>query len=274
MKTEIIQGSIKAITPIHHGSDESTGARSTLRRMKYCVDDKMMEIPVISGNSIRGILRRMIMQDMLEKIDHQLTSLKTYHMLFAGGTLESVSSEAGNINLEMRKQMRGQIPALSVFGSAIGNQMIEGKMKCSYAIPVCKELTPYIPTLDNTNNILSTYEQLTDDYTTRRDDLHGERAEGENAHQMKVNFEVFAPGTEFYHKFVLIDCTDVESAVLGQALKLLKIRPYIGGKSSIGLGEISLNYPNIPKPDEYLNFIKSNKKSMIVAIKSIEGMLK
>lgn len=273
MKTETIEGNIRALTPLHHGSDESTGSRSTLRRMKYLVEGKMMEVPVISGNSIRGILRRMIMRDMLEQLDYKkLSSLKTYHMLFAGGTLESVSSESGNINLGMRKQMRESLPPLSLFGSAIGNQMIEGKMKCAYAIPVCKELIPYLPECNSP--CISSYEQLTDDFTTRRDDLHGERAEDDNAHQMIVNFEVFAPGTEFYHKFVLIDCTDVESAVLGRALDLWKSQPYIGGKSNIGLGEVHLNYPDVPNPMPYKEFINDNKDTMIEAITAIEEMLK
>jgi len=272
MKTEIVQGSIQAISPLHHGSDESTGSRSTLRRMKYLVDGKAIEFPVISGNSIRGILRRLIMKDMLERLDYELTSLKTYHMLFAGGTLESVSSEAGNINLGLRKQMRDSLPALSLFGSAIGNQMIEGKMKCSYALPLCNELvdyTGYYPTPP-----ISIYDQLTDDYSTRRDDLHGERAEGDNAHQMIVNFEVFTPGTMFYHKFVMMDCTDIEMSVLGHVIKLWESRPYIGGKSSIGLGEVYLKYIDSPSPSEYLDFIKSNKELMITTIQSIEELLK
>lgn len=274
MNTGIIDGTIRAMTPLHHGSDESTGARSTVRRMKYQVDGKMMEIPVISGNSIRGVLRRIVMKDMLEQLDYKLTSLKTYHMLFAGGTLESVSSDSGNINLGMRKQMRDALPPLSLFGSAIGNQMIEGKMKCSYAIPICKELLPYLPALESQHPFISSYEQLTDEFTTRRDDLHGERSEGDNAHQMIVNFEVFAPGTEFYHKFVMMDCTDVEMSVLGRALTLWTERPYIGGKSSIGLGEIQITYPDIPSSIEYTKFISENKTDMIKSLNEIEGMLK
>lgn len=282
MKTDRFDGIITAISPIHHGGDESTGSRATLRRMKFLVPStdklgfKKMDIPVISGNSIRGVLRRLVMRDMLDTLDYKLKSIKTYHMLFAGGTLESVSSsDAGAINLDMRKRLRASIPALSIFGSAVGNQMIEGKMKCSYAIPVCSELQTYLPNdmLNPKLNQNSIYELVSDDFTTRRDDLHGERDEDKAAHQMIVNFEVMAPGTDFYHKFTLLDCSDVESAVLGRALELWEKRPYIGGKSSIGLGEIELHY-SVPDSSLYINYLQDKRDDVITAITEIEDMLK
>jgi len=280
MKTERFEGSITALSPIHHGGDESTGARATLRRMKFLIPAdtetgiRKMDIPVISGNSIRGVLRRLVMRDMLDTLGYELKSIKTYHMLFAGGTLESVSSsDAGTINLELRKYFRSAIPALSVFGSAFGNQMMEGKMKCAYAIPKCYELQTYLPDGACNKKSITSYEQIADDFTTRRDDLHGERKDDEAAHQMIVNFEVIAPGTEFYHKFTLLDCNEIETGVLARALELWSERPYVGGKSSIGLGEVSLDYPTIGS-DIYMKYLDENKDNVVAAITRIEEMLK
>ena len=280
MKTEHIHGPIIAITPIHHGGDESTGARATLRRMKYLVDGKRVEIPVISGNAIRGVLRRLIMAHMLETLgygkrteegeaDDRMKSMKAYHMLFSGGTLESVE-DSGAIDLALRRELRTSLPALSVFGSAIGNQMIEGKMKCGIAVPVCTELAAFQPGEQATNSI---YELLTDDFTTRKDDLHGEREEGEAAHQMIVNFECFAPGTTFVHKFSLLDCTDVERAILDKALQLWTARPYIGGKSSIGYGEVKLSYLSEYHTEAYDRFLVEQADKMRATIEKIEGIL-
>ena len=272
MKTERFEGVLTALSPIHHGGDESTGSRATLRRMKFIqTNGKKIDIPVISGNSIRGVLRRLVMRDMLDTLGHELTSIKTYHMLFAGGTLESVqSSDAGQINLDMRKRLRTKIPALSLFGSAIGNQMIEGKMKCAYAIPICTETEMFTP-----NNVsqLSTYEQSTVDFTTRRDDLHADREDGDAAHQMIVNFEVFAPGTSFYHKFTLLDCNEIEAAVLGRAVELWTERPYVGGKSGIGMGEVNLNY-SVPQSAPYMDYLKAQRGDVVSVILEIEKMLK
>ena len=280
MKTDRFEGKIIALSPLHHGGDESTGSRATLRRMKFLVPDnsdsgiKKMDIPVISGNSIRGILRRLVMRDMFDILGYELKSIKTYHMLFAGGTLESVSSsDAGAINLDMRKRFRSAIPALSIFGTAVGNQMIEGKMKCSYAIPVCRELAQYLPVGVCNPESLTSYELISDDFTTRRDDLHAEREDGEAAHQMIVNFEVMAPGTQLYHKFTLLDCNEIETATLGRALELWQKRPYVGGKSSIGLGEVKLDYPAIDST-AYLNYLKDKKDVVVAALTELEEMLK
>lgn len=281
MKTEHINGHIIAVTPIHHGGDESTGSRATLRRIKYIVDGKRIEIPVISGNSIRGVLRRLIMSHMLETLgygkhteegeaDDRMKSMKAYHMLFSGGTLESVE-DSGSIDLALRRELRSSLPALSVFGSAIGNQMIEGKMKCGMAVPICTELASFLPGETPTNSI---YELLTDDFTTRKDDLHGEREKDEAAHQMIVNFECFAPGTIFVHKFSLLDCNDVERAVIDKALQLWIARPYIGGKSSIGYGEVKLNYQAAFDSEPYNRFLIEYADEMRATIEKIEGILK
>lgn len=281
MNTEHINGHIIAVTPIHHGGDESTGARSTLRRIKYIVDGKRIEIPVISGNSIRGVLRRLIMSDMLETLgygkrtedgeaDDRMKSMKAYHMLFSGGTLESVE-DSGAIDLMLRRELRRSLPALSVFGSAIGNQMVEGKMKCGIAVPVCTELASFLPGENPTNSI---YELLTDDFTTRKDDLHGEREKDEAAHQMIVNFECFAPGTLFIHKFSLLDCNEIERAVIDKAIQLWISRPYIGGKSSIGYGEVKLSYQSAYDAGPYDRFLVDNADEMKSTIEKIEEILK
>jgi hypothetical protein len=283
MKTEIIPGILKAVSPIHHGGDESTGARSTLRRMKFVIEGNRVEIPVISGNSIRGVLRRLVMADMLETLgygnltkdgspDERMQSLKAYHMLFSGGTLESVNSgEAGQVNLELRRKLRANIPALSVFGSAIGNQMLEGKMKCGFGLPVCAELKGMltVPVPD-----ISIHELIADDFLTRRDDLHGERKEDDPAHQMLVNIEVFAPGTDFVHQFALVDCSEIEAGVLGRAIELWKAAPYIGGKSAVGYGMVALDYKAIPDPAPYTDFLSQKADDVKAAIEDIETLLK
>jgi CRISPR/Cas system CSM-associated protein Csm3 (group 7 of RAMP superfamily) len=275
MNTIHIDGIITALSPIHHGGDESTGSRSTLRRIKSIVDGNRIDVPVISGNSIRGYLRRLVMSHMLESVgygnDMMMSSLKTYHMLFSGGTLESVSSsDAGNINLEMRKKFRKSLPALSVFGSAVGNQMIEGKMKCGFALPICQELQGFL--LQKYD--ISSYELLMDIFFTRRDDAHGEREEDEAAHQMIVNVEAFAPGTCFAHRFSLLDCNEIEAGVVGVALELWKERAYLGGKSGTGYGEISFEYQDAPSARPYTEYLKNNADDVIKCIGEIEEMLK
>ena len=273
LKTEITKGYMIALSPISHQGDEKTGSESLLRRMSYIIDGKKVEVPILSGNAIRGILRRKLMADMLVKIDYELTNAKIYHMLFSGGMLESVDEKSsGVIDIGLKRRIRKTIPPIAVLGSSIGNQIFEGKLKVSMALPVCKELKDFLPDNMEIKPENSFYEFIDWTFSTRRDELREERGEGEQAVQMMVNFEVFAPGTPFYHEFVLNDADEVEEGVLARMLNLWKKNPYIGGKSAIGLGKIKLNYDyDETREKAYLEFMSENKEDMTSMLEDLEN---
>jgi len=276
MRVDRIEGYIIALSPIHSSGDEKTGSETLLRRLNYIVDGKRVEIPVLSGNAIRGVLRRELMADMLMQLDYKLTNTKIYHMLFSGGMLETVDEKStGVIDIELKRKIRRTIPPIAVLGSSLGNQIFEGKLKVNMALPICKELKDFLPEDIQIKPQTSVYEFLDWTFTTRRDELHEERKEDEQATQMMVNFEVFAPGTTFYHEFILNDATEVEHAVLVRMLNLWQYKPYIGGKSAIGLGKLKLNY-DYNREDEkpYMDFLSKNKDKMTALLKELEEKFK
>lgn len=272
MKTQIIRGYIIAQSPLHSGGDEKTGSESLLRRLSYIIDGKRVEIPVLSGNAIRGILRRELMADMLTRLDYKLESAKIYHMLFSGGMLETVNEKSsGVIDIGLKRKIRKTIPPIAVLGSSLGNQIFEGKLKIDMALPICKELTDFLPDDLVIKSETSVHEFLDWTFTTRRDDLREERKEDEQATQMLVNFEVFAPGTPFYHEFILNDANEVEEGVLVRMLNLWKQKPYIGGKSAIGLGKLKLNYDYDELSEKaYLDFLEQKKEEGTAKLKELE----
>lgn len=269
--TEHYAGILTAISPIHQGGDEKTGNTATIKRLAYIVDGKKTMVPIISGNSIRGQLRRLAMADMLERIGYRSRNLKIYNTLFSGGTLESNESDSGYINLELRQRLRETIPPLSLFGTAIGNQMLEGKIKVGIAIPICTELSDYIA---GAVPELTMYDLIDTDFSTRRDDLHGDREEGERAIQMKVDWEVIVPGTQFAHRFSLVDATDLERSTFGHIMALWQDRPYLGGKSGVGYGKVNIEYPHIPDPTPYRQWIGDNGHLIVDELTALEDEFK
>lgn len=265
-----LPGFITAISPIHHGGNEKAGNQALIRRQTYIVDQAPVEIPVISGNAIRGVLRRMIWDDLLERVGYTLTSMKIYHMLFTGGILEAVDSkDSGVIDIEMKKKLRAELPPLAVLGTALGNQMFEGKLKCAIAQPMCAELREFLPDLPEFKPP-SIYELVSFDFMTRLDDVKEARQEGEAAHQMLMNFEVINPGTVFVHSFVLDNPSDVEKGVLARALNMWREKPYVGGKSGVGYGTVKLNY-ELDDDSAYLTFIENNKAQICETLKWLES---
>jgi len=270
-----VEGILKAKSPIFHGGDEKTGSVVLLRRMKFIVDGEPVEIPYISGNAVRGIWRRLVFKDMLEQIGYEIDiqrreGQKLYHSLFTGGVLETVDeSSSGVIDIELKRRILELIPPARLLGFSFGNQMIEGKLKVSHLLPVCKELADYLP--ENIEPKNSFYEFIGHSFQTRKDDLRVERDVKEQAVQMLVEYEVFIPGTPFYHEIKLEDPTELDISCLARIIELWKEKPFIGGKSSIGFGEVEINYDFDGSSELYLEFLQDRRADICKLLKTLEG---
>lgn len=271
METEVLKGNIEALSPIHHGGSESHGTIKPILTLPTVVknaetgEEEIDLIPTIHGNSIRGNLRSLIMQDFLDQLDYKLDSKKVYHFLFDGGMLEAVDAkDKGAINLKMKDAIRKHIPPISLLGSALGNQMIQGKLKVGMADIVCKETAHYLPHDPEGEPNFSAYGLKSKDFGTRLDSLKEDRAEGEAATQMKYEFQTLITGTRFTHEISLEDGLPHEKACLIRMLNLWNERPYIGGKSGSGYGKVRLNYPYSPEDEKpYLDYLNENKEAII-----------
>ncbi|MHA1347474.1 MAG: hypothetical protein ACTSO3_13825 [Candidatus Heimdallarchaeaceae archaeon] len=269
MKTIRINGNITALSPIHHGGNEKTGSEVLFRTMKFKIGKEFLDIPYIDGNAVRGILRRMIMNDFLQLTRYEkFKTVRAYHTFFSGGVLETVDAKSkGYLSLELREKIRNYLPPLSLLGSTYGNQAFSGKLISGKMLPLCKELAEkkMIET-DRPLDDLPSYHELKDFiFQTRRDELRAERSKDQQAIQMIINFQVLVPGTELTHYFHLSDTTPVEEGCFRRCLSLWKEKPYIAGKQSSGQGEISFKYDLVKVGPEknYLKFIKDNKEEII-----------
>ena len=280
MLTEVFKGNLTALSPIHHGDSSDYGTTKLILSLPTVIvnpvtgEKEVDNIPTIHGNAIRGYLRRLIMDDFLTQLDYELNSKKVYHFLFTGGLLEALDSkDKGAINLTLKKEIRDNIPPISLLGSALGNQMIQGKLKVGMADIVCSETKLYHTDF---NNDFSAYNLKAIDFGTRLDDLKEERNEDGQAHQMKYEFETLIRGTKFTHEFVLENCNNIERACFRRMFDLWNERPYIGGKSSTGYGKVKLDYPDISKlsSESYITFLKDNSSSICNFLDDLVGKWK
>ena len=240
METILFKGNLTALSPIHHGGSEDYGTTKLILTLPTIIvnplngEEEIDNVPAIHGNAIRGYLRRLIMDDFLTLLDYELDSKKVYHFLFTGGILEALDpKDKGAINLTRKKEIRELIPPISLVGSALGNQMIQGKLKVGMADIVCAETKHYLTDYDDYN--FSAYNLKGSDFGTRLDDLkEGKTDDDEQAHQMKYEFETLIRGTKFTHEFILEDCNSIEKACFRRMIGLWEERPYLGGKSGTG----------------------------------------
>lgn len=253
-----VVGTLTCLTPCHSGGDEKSGSTPVLRTIGMWdpVAGEEYRIPHLSGNSIRGYLRRLIMRDLLDLVGYDIQAPKAHHILFTGGVLESSADNTGKVELAFRKEVRDTIPPLELLGSSVSNQMLAGCSVVEMALPICKELAWQWPDLDHPHKLVSVRQFTDHTFSTRRDDLRAEREEDEQAMQMKIEFQVFKPGTVFVHGFVLRHASELATACLGRAIELWAEDPVAGAKSGSGHGRLLLNYKGIPNPAPYLAYLE------------------
>lgn len=280
MHSYIFDGVMVAQTSISHIGD-SHGVNSLLRREKVIQPDgSVEEVPIISGNAIRGILRDRGMFHMLKCLGYGVNeetgevrglSLAAFYFLFSGGTLTK-KGNAG-IDVDEARKWRGVIPLVSLFGGAMGNQIMPGAVKVGKAIPICKETVHLVPDRFVAKTEQSIWDMTQEEAYTRRDDEKNERlralitpevrglleasaaekrskagtkddvaGETGQSQQMRYYVETLAAGTRLYWDLVLDDVDDLEFDAFCITLSEFGRFPYIGGKSGVGHGKVSIQF--------------------------------
>ena len=281
MKTLVFEGQMTLLTSCSH-IGESYGINSKLRREKIIQPDgSVEEVPIISGNSIRGILRDRGMLHMLRTLGYgvneesgevQGLSLAAFYFLFSGGALTKISGRG--LDVDEARRWRDLIPLVAIFGGAMGNQILSGKCKIGKGIPICSETSHLIPErFVDGNELKSIWDLCQEEAYTRRDDEKNEKlrqliapqvrglledkARAQRAktgtredvaeetgqrQQMRYYVETLAAGTRLFWEVTLDDVTDLEFEAFAICLAEFARFPYIGGKSGVGHGKVSIKF--------------------------------
>lgn len=276
MKILSIPGYLTALSPIHSGSEENTGNEKTLRTLTYNLPNGPEDVPVVSGNAIRGVLRRLIMADLIERVGYIPSGAKgqvrLYHSLFAGGVLEAVDEkDSGYIDLALKRKIREILPPVALLGTAIRNQMLEGKLDVAYAVPRAKELAGFLRADEAypITAILGDLQKQT--FNTRRDEMAQDaKADGGSSSQMLHTWWYIPPGTVFQHGFTLMNPSKVEEACLAHMINLWRMRPRLGAKAGTGNAEVRLDYRDVPAALPYLDFVAEHNDDILKMLQALE----
>lgn len=223
---------IKLVSPLVHGDFNDgldTGNFSGFRRMPCIgVDGEKHNIPVVSGNAIRGIMRRLLSWEYFQKTG--IKSDKLYIAMANGGAIGK------NLDTYIRPDViqayKNLFPVISAFGSALYTFMLPGVFNMSFAAPQCRELG---------TGDLPVGELVTDISQTR----HIERTKAEyqvdgiEVKPMPYTIEAIISGAVLESRIVFLDAaTDLDKATVFHGLNLLS---GLGGKNAVGFGQIELS---------------------------------
>jgi hypothetical protein len=274
-----IEGTVRSIQPLIHSAntaDEGVPAQGNQvfhRKMKVFYEGVPVFIPVISGNSIRGIIRRLGAESFLKslKLDPYNINRKLYYMLFSGGALEAgegrgkqkaKKAETPAITAE---ELRRYIPLASLLGCSFQRQILQGKVLVDFLVPYVDEIAelygkpkPGIRAREITDWL----------FYTRRDDLAHSDKEATN--QMIYQLEYIVPNIEFLHSFTLIGANEVETALFFHLMDELNRFGRIGGRIAQGHGQVQFNYPlrKEHSAEPYFQFIEMNREAILTLLKT------
>lgn len=258
-------GIITCMSPLSHNSDMNLGVDTKFRRIKYYTEYGTEDLPVYSGNAFRGILRRIAARDFLEHLGIEKVSDKLYYCFFCGGALEK-GSHQDKIAVGLKREMRENIPWLSLFGTAYSNQMLAGKLKVGQGIPLATETQGFT----GIKIERSIWDLLCEVFYTRRDDLE-DKGNPSEKEQMKYQIECLAPGAVLQHEFTLENPNEIEVSCFGAIIRKFLENPILGGKSGAGHGKVKLNYkPEWPEAGPYYDFLSQNKEKIVAYVKGME----
>lgn len=198
-------------------------------------------------------------------------TLSAFYFLFSGGSLTADAPKG--LDLAYARRLRELIPLVSLFGGAVGNQILPGKVKIGKAIPICTETAHLLPERFAATARSSVWAYLQEEMYTRKDDekhehlrtmldgttqqlLTGGIAKAtlteSGPQQMMYYLETFAAGTPFFWRLTLDDVTPVEMEAFLTTLLQFSRLPYVGGRSAAGLGEVSIHFDGWTRIDSRL----------------------
>lgn len=269
-----------ARAPITHaafsdGSD--TGNASMFRREPIVSLTGYPRVPVVSGNAIRGILRRIIMRELfgyitlddfaerfgvratLDDAPIQLndTAKRAWDRLYAalciGGTIEQAEN---GISPDMVRQLRAEFPALSVLGSALYTQLIPGMVHIGFAWPICTEtIDAGICRSVENMPVVSAEDLLTEVGLVRHIDRENADPENSGVKPMPYTIEALATGTRLQSEITFDrQATDIEIAVIMHGVKQLQT---IGGKAAAGFGTVDTEICPVADDMLYLDWLSN-----------------
>lgn len=247
MKIKVI-----AKSPISHGAFTDgidMGNIMEFRRMPIVIDGKPAMIPVISGNALRGKMRRLLAREFFAKLDirnifDEKEQDKLYAILGNGGALGRESDKGVDVNAI--RELRSKFPLLSVFGGACYKYILQGMFNCGFLILNC---------LEANNGDISISELTAEIGETHHIDKTVFDAEKNEMKPMPYITEVVIKGAEFTGSIDFSpQATEQEKAAVYHGLNIISD---IGGKSARGYGQIEIICEENTDDSAYMEALKN-----------------
>lgn len=218
------------------------GETSSVGSYFQTVNTAYGRIPVVTGNSVRGILRDKLASHLLSVLGIAVDK-ETFNVLFSGGNISGSSKN----DVERAKLVREHFPAVSLLGAGLGTMMMSGNLCAGFLYPVCSEACD----ITGEYSDISWHDLIDEIDFTRFDDTKNDKCLGmitdvneekkaKASTQMRFGVQYIALGTVFVQDIILLDgASELEEAALYTALYEWFKCPALGGMKAKGFGKFN-----------------------------------
>lgn len=229
-------------SPLTHAEETIETTQLFRREPVVQPDGQTVDVPIYSGNALRGMLRRataLRICDTLRFDDRSLPPL-AFYLLFSGGYLDG--SDWAHRTLEVQR-LRTLLPSIALLGASWGARIIHGRLQVWRGEPVCLEMA-HLPGHEghdaySDGEVLSAHELLTEIAYTRRDDRAEQLGDDQSPVQMRYQAEALVPGTRLIHGLTVQTRDPLMLGALVDAIRTCEAAQSLGGRSAIGHGRFA-----------------------------------
>jgi hypothetical protein len=276
---------------------ESMGIRTLLYRLPVALKNgEIIEVPVIPGNTFRGMIRDTMSKKFILDICEQFSSAGSSQVevdagtaltIFSGGALTKGEQFEKTTIHKLIREYAWYILPLSILGFAISNTIVPGKIKVGCGYPLTRETKEIVKDIYWEDTDLTIDDISTRVLLTRKNDIGkisqihqikldekivekylGEEAET-GALQQRMEREAVITGTRFV-TFIrdVLPLRPEERGLLWTTLEEIRS---IGGSIARGFGEVELSLIDGESTEEaktaYKSFIEENQAKIVEQLK-------
>ena len=205
---------------------------------------EVMQVPIVSGSSFRGILRRIGESLTAGVLDYEDTALPipAAHLLTNGGRL---AKSARPLTDEEERRLKTLLPQIAVFGGAASGRIMSGLLTVGKVLPEIAELAHILPRPPQSTTLPAvlgvaeeSFSHLSDHRTTT---AQAPRADlDENSSPLgRFGVETLPVGTRLQTWVRLTNATAMQAAFLRDVLADFADHGHLGGRIAAGHGQVT-----------------------------------